>query len=92
MKFNKTFILSSVSKNVYFFWLPRIFGLLLLPGFLFDIEILILFQSLIFLHASLGLEVIVEDYLHVIITKLQYVALIKMLSILLINLNILYLL
>nr|YP_006234137.1 succinate:cytochrome c oxidoreductase subunit 4 [Neoporphyra haitanensis]AFH57648.1 succinate:cytochrome c oxidoreductase subunit 4 [Neoporphyra haitanensis] len=92
MKFNKTFILSSVSKNAYFFWLPRIFGLLLLPGFLFDIEILILFQSLIFLHASLGLEVIVEDYLHVIITKLQYVALIKMLSILLINLNILYLL
>nr|YP_010925356.1 succinate:cytochrome c oxidoreductase subunit 4 [Neoporphyra dentata]WKD83562.1 succinate:cytochrome c oxidoreductase subunit 4 [Neoporphyra dentata] len=92
MDFNKTYILVFMSKKAYFFWLPRVFGLLLLPGFLFDIEILILFQSLIFLHASLGFEVIIEDYLHVTITKLQYVSLIKILSILLINLNILYLL
>nr|AHB34945.1 succinate:cytochrome c oxidoreductase subunit 4 [Neoporphyra perforata]AHB35393.1 succinate:cytochrome c oxidoreductase subunit 4 [Neoporphyra perforata]AHB35422.1 succinate:cytochrome c oxidoreductase subunit 4 [Neoporphyra perforata]AIB08081.1 succinate:cytochrome c oxidoreductase subunit 4 [Neoporphyra perforata]AIB08171.1 succinate:cytochrome c oxidoreductase subunit 4 [Neoporphyra perforata] len=92
MQFIKKFILAFTFKKAYFFWLPRIFGLLLFPGFLFDIEVLILLQSLVLLHAGLGLEVIIEDYLHITITKLQHLSLVKIFSILLINLNILYLL
>lgn len=81
-----------MKKKSYFYWFPRFLGLLLLPGFLFDVEILVFFQSLILLHASLGLEVIIEDYLHLEIIKLQCLSLIKVLLILLVNLNILYLL
>nr|YP_009159727.1 succinate:cytochrome c oxidoreductase subunit 4 [Pyropia nitida]AKQ53233.1 succinate:cytochrome c oxidoreductase subunit 4 [Pyropia nitida] len=92
MHFIKTLILAAIKKEASFYWLPRFFGLLLLPGFLFDTESLILFQSLVFLHASLGLETIIEDYLHIEIIKLQCVSLTKIFSILLINLNILYLL
>nr|YP_010925380.1 succinate:cytochrome c oxidoreductase subunit 4 [Neoporphyra seriata]WKD83586.1 succinate:cytochrome c oxidoreductase subunit 4 [Neoporphyra seriata] len=92
MKFIKIFVLACEPKKIYFFWLPRIFGLLLVPGFLFDIEILILLQSLILLHANLGLETIIEDYLHITIIKLQYLSIFRTFSILLINLNILYLL
>nr|AMN87280.1 succinate:cytochrome c oxidoreductase subunit 4 [Pyropia endiviifolia] len=92
MYFIKTFTLAHKKKEASFYWLPRVFGLLLIPGFLFDIENFILFQSLAFLHASLGLETIIEDYVHIEIIKLQCLSLIKVFSILLINLNILYLL
>lgn len=92
MKFIKTLILAFMKKKSYFYWFPRFLGLLLIPGFLFDTEILVLSQSLILLHASLGLEVIIEDYLHLEIIKLQCLSLIKVLLILLVNLNILYLL
>nr|YP_009040920.1 succinate:cytochrome c oxidoreductase subunit 4 [Pyropia kanakaensis]AIB08140.1 succinate:cytochrome c oxidoreductase subunit 4 [Pyropia kanakaensis]AIB08198.1 succinate:cytochrome c oxidoreductase subunit 4 [Pyropia kanakaensis] len=92
MHFIKDFFLTAQKKKTSFFWLPRLFGLLLVPGFFFDIENLVLFQSLIFLHASLGLETIIEDYLHVEIIKLQCVLLTRIFSVLLINLNILYLL
>nr|YP_009040892.1 succinate:cytochrome c oxidoreductase subunit 4 [Neopyropia fucicola]AIB08112.1 succinate:cytochrome c oxidoreductase subunit 4 [Neopyropia fucicola] len=92
MKLIKTLIPAFIKKKSYFYWFPRFSGLLLIPGFLFDIDILVLFQSFILLHASLGLEVIIEDYLHIEIIKLQCLSLIKVLLILLVNLNILYLL
>ena len=92
MKFIQTFLSATLTQQPHCFWLPRFFGLLLLPGFIFDTEILLLFQALIFLHALLGLEAILEDYLHVEVIKYQYFSLVKLFSILLINLNILYLL
>nr|YP_009132725.1 succinate:cytochrome c oxidoreductase subunit 4 [Bangia fuscopurpurea]AKA66490.1 succinate:cytochrome c oxidoreductase subunit 4 [Bangia fuscopurpurea] len=92
MKFIQTFLFAILTQKLHYFWLPRFFGLLFMPGFIFDIEILLLFQALILLHASLGLEAILEDYLHVEVIKYQYLSLVKLFSILLINLNILYLL
>nr|NP_049305.1 succinate:cytochrome c oxidoreductase subunit 4 [Porphyra purpurea]P80479.1 RecName: Full=Succinate dehydrogenase membrane anchor subunit; AltName: Full=Succinate dehydrogenase, subunit IV [Porphyra purpurea]AAD03108.1 succinate:cytochrome c oxidoreductase subunit 4 [Porphyra purpurea] len=88
----QVFFHSIAKKKLYFFWLPRLFSLLLVPGFLFDIEILFLFHPIILLHASLGLSVIIEDYIHIETIKFQYLSLIKLLLVLLINLNILYLL
>lgn len=92
MKFVTTLTFAFVQKKSYFYWLPRFLGLLLIPGFLFDIEILVFLQSFLLLHVSLGLEAIIEDYLHVEIIKLQCLSLVKVFLILLVNLNILYLL
>nr|YP_006665878.1 succinate:cytochrome c oxidoreductase subunit 4 [Porphyra umbilicalis]AFC17781.1 succinate:cytochrome c oxidoreductase subunit 4 [Porphyra umbilicalis] len=92
MQFIQVFIQAVANKKLYFFWLPRFFSLLLVPGFFFDLEILVLFQPIILLHACLGLGVIIEDYIHVEFIKFQYLSLTKIFSVLLINLNILYLL
>nr|BED43652.1 succinate:cytochrome c oxidoreductase subunit 4 [Pyropia sp. Myanmar_A]BED43676.1 succinate:cytochrome c oxidoreductase subunit 4 [Pyropia sp. Myanmar_B]BED43700.1 succinate:cytochrome c oxidoreductase subunit 4 [Pyropia sp. Myanmar_C] len=92
MKLIKIIIESVLKKKDLFYWFPRFLGLLLIPGFIFDIEILIFFQSLVVLHANLGVEVIIEDYLHIEIIKLQYLFLVKVFSILMVGLNILYLL
>nr|YP_010338881.1 succinate:cytochrome c oxidoreductase subunit 4 [Bangia atropurpurea]UNJ18848.1 succinate:cytochrome c oxidoreductase subunit 4 [Bangia atropurpurea] len=92
MKFVYFWFLATLERHQYFFWLPRFFSILLIPGFIFDIEILVLFQAILLMHASLGLEVILEDYIHIEVIKLQYTSLVKLFSILLVNLNILYLL
>lgn len=92
MRFIEIVTISITKKKAYFYWFPRFLGLLLIPGFIFDIEILIFLQSFITLHANLGLEVIIEDYLHIEIIKLQFLLLTKVFSILIISLNILYLL
>jgi|GEM_PF-2592073 len=92
MQFVQVFLYAIAKKKLYFFWLPRFFSLLLVPGFLFDMEILVLFQPVILLHAGLGLSAIIEDYIHIEVIKFQYLSLTKIFSVLLINLNILYLL
>nr|YP_009048883.1 succinate:cytochrome c oxidoreductase subunit 4 [Wildemania schizophylla]AID57253.1 succinate:cytochrome c oxidoreductase subunit 4 [Wildemania schizophylla] len=92
MQFTLALTAAVLKEKNYSFWLPRFFGLLVVPGFLFDVEILVLFQAVIFLHASLGLEVIIDDYVHTKATKYQFLFLAKIFSILLVNLHIFYLL
>nr|AYR06688.1 succinate:cytochrome c oxidoreductase subunit 4 [Rhodogorgon sp.] len=45
-------------------WLLRLSVLILIPVFLIDLEIIFLFYSFVFLHISLGLRVIINDYVH----------------------------
>lgn len=48
-----------------FQWLIlRLSALLVILGFIFDIEIIILILGFLFLHINLGLKSIIYDYLH----------------------------
>lgn len=59
-----------IKHSLLSWWLVRISVLLTIPSVFYDPEILILVQSLLFLHIKTGLETIVNDYVHerVIIT------------------------
>nr|AYR06617.1 succinate:cytochrome c oxidoreductase subunit 4 [Renouxia sp.] len=45
-------------------WFLRLSVLFLIPVFLFDLEIIFLLYSFLFLHMSLGLKTITGDYVH----------------------------
>lgn len=47
---------------IYNWWIVRIPALLLLPGVIFDLEVLILLNSFLILHLTLGIKTILNDY------------------------------
>lgn len=61
-------------------WLIRLTALLLVPGVFYDLEILIMIYSLIIIHAKLGLETILNDYVHDKVTFLCFLFLIRLSS------------
>lgn len=68
-----------VITSFYEWWLLRLPGVLIAPALLIDLEIFILLSSFLFLHLTLGLKTIVNDYLHnkktkIIILKLIWLS------------------
>nr|YP_009441359.1 succinate dehydrogenase subunit 4 [Lympha mucosa]ATN23368.1 succinate dehydrogenase subunit 4 [Lympha mucosa] len=61
-------------------WLIRLTALLLIPGIFYDVEVLIIICSLIVIHLKLGLETILNDYIHDKIICLCFLLLIRLLS------------
>lgn len=61
-------------------WLIRLTALLLIPGAFCDPEILIMIYSLIVIHAKLGLETILNDYIHDKVICLCFLFLIRLSS------------
>lgn len=61
-------------------WLIRLTALLLVPGIFYDLEILIMIYSLIIIHAKLGLETILNDYIHDKVTCSCFLSLIRLSS------------
>lgn len=70
----------SNSSHIYIIWyFVRVSALLIILGFLFDLEILILTKSLFFIHIRTGLESIISDYIHSYVTQLLYMSFIRIL-------------
>nr|AYR06583.1 succinate:cytochrome c oxidoreductase subunit 4 [Lithothamnion sp.] len=59
-------------------WLSRLPVLLSLPAFFIDIEIFFFLISFIFLHLTIGLKGIINDYLHNKKSKLFLIILIRL--------------
>lgn len=62
----------------YLWWVVRVPVLLILPFLLYDIEILFLLSSFLFVHLLLGLKTILNDYLHNKTSKLFLVLLVRL--------------
>jgi succinate dehydrogenase hydrophobic anchor subunit len=61
-------------------WLIRLTALLLIPGVFYDLEILVIIYSLIIIHAKLGLETILNDYIHDKVICLCFLFLVRLSS------------
>ena len=64
----------------YNWWLVRVSVLLLLPGFFYDIEIIILTISFLILHLRFGLQTIFTDYFHNKLAKASLFILIRLIN------------
>nr|WDA66151.1 succinate:cytochrome c oxidoreductase subunit 4 [Lithothamnion corallioides] len=62
----------------YQWWILRLPVILILPAFFIDIEIFFLLISFVFLHLTIGLKSIVNDYLHNKKSKLFLIILIRL--------------
>ena len=58
----------------------RIPVLLLIPSFLYDIEIIFLLSSFLFIHLAIGLKMIIRDYLHNKVSKIFLLVMIRLSS------------
>lgn len=58
-------------------WLVRFSAMLIVPSIIFDFEVVFLIQSFLIVHAKLGLESVVNDYIHNITLKLLYLVLLR---------------
>lgn len=68
-----------LNKNSIVTWyLIRLSALALIPGFLFDLEIIILVQSFNLLHIKYGLESIIIDYVHNYNTQVLYLIFLRL--------------
>nr|WDA66137.1 succinate:cytochrome c oxidoreductase subunit 4 [Phymatolithon calcareum] len=65
---------------LYQWWLLRLSVILILPSFFIDLEGLFLLSSFIFLHLTLGLKAIINDYLHDRKSKMLLLTFIKLCS------------
>nr|YP_010316746.1 succinate dehydrogenase subunit 4 [Batrachospermum sp.]UNB13399.1 succinate dehydrogenase subunit 4 [Batrachospermum sp.] len=61
-------------------WLVRLTALLLVPGVFYDLEILVMICSLIIIHVKLGLEAILNDYVHDKVVCLCFLFLVRLSS------------
>nr|YP_009515565.1 succinate:cytochrome c oxidoreductase subunit 4 [Kumanoa mahlacensis]AVK39537.1 succinate:cytochrome c oxidoreductase subunit 4 [Kumanoa mahlacensis] len=61
-------------------WIIRLSGLLMLPGIFYDFEIIVLIYGIILVHLKLGLESIVNDYIHDKATCILYLLFLRLLS------------
>lgn len=61
-------------------WAVRFSAIFISPGIIFDFEIMFLLQSLVLLHAKIGLESIMNDYVHDTTVKLLYLFFLRILS------------
>nr|YP_009515588.1 succinate:cytochrome c oxidoreductase subunit 4 [Sirodotia delicatula]AVK39611.1 succinate:cytochrome c oxidoreductase subunit 4 [Sirodotia delicatula] len=69
-----------ISYSRLSWWLIRLTGLLLVSGIFYDIEITIVMYSLIITHFKIGLEAILNDYIHEQLIYLYFTILIRFLS------------
>lgn len=66
--------------HFYLWWIVRVPVLLILPFFFYDIEILFLLISFLFVHLLLGLKTVLSDYLHNKSSKILLVLLARLSS------------
>ena len=48
----------------YQLWIVKLFAIIAVPFFFYDIEIIFLICSFLFLHLGSGLKIILKDYFH----------------------------
>ncbi len=65
---------------IFYWWVIRISVLLLLPSLFYDIEVIFLVTSFLFIHLTLGLKGILSDYLHDKTSKILIIVLVRLTS------------